>query len=163
MGRLSNDTGSQQLGPRYTPRMGPTFCRRQSRVQDQEEMSLEEVFKLGFHHHLVQMPRSCHAVGHATRPPPNKGNQLKSGSCSISLKIGSWATAWRVIKGKGSLFGLRQGQNTKPCQESAPVLRELLFQSPCADSMVSLSMVYCLVMCPQQSPGHPPVSSSSPP
>lgn len=27
----------------------------------------------------------------------------------------------------------------------------------------SLSVVYCLVMCPQQSPGHPPLSSSSPP
>lgn len=49
-------------------------------------------------------PSSAPCVGCATRPPSNKGKQVRRWEWVISLISKSWVTAWSVIKGKGSLF-----------------------------------------------------------
>lgn len=74
-----------------------------SRVQDQEEVSLEEAFKLGpfiTTWSKCQQPLSVMPQG----PHPTREIKSGSGSCSISLKIRSWETVWSVIKGKVSLL-----------------------------------------------------------
>lgn len=101
-----------------------------SRVQDQEEASLEEAFKLGFHHHLVQTPTP--SLGHATGPPTNKGNQSRKWELFHLFK--KWKLGYCVEGGQGkrklALTKTRTEYEALP--RSAPFLKELMVCSSCS-------------------------------
>ena len=110
-------------------------------------------------------PRSAPCVGCATRPPSNKGKQVRRWGWVISLISKSRVTAWRVIKGKGSLFWRRQGQNS--AQESNSLFRadgfSRLFQSPCYREAQQGGPWSVVLWCMHKSPRHPPRSLFFPP
>lgn len=73
---------------------------------------------------MVQTPAPY--VGHATRPPPNKGNQMRKWELLISLKTGSWGNSVEGDQGKRKDVLAKTRREKGSAQESAPLFRELL-------------------------------------
>ena len=130
---LQIEIGSQQLGLHSLLRMGPSSAGNMGKQGPGPRGGRPGwALKLGSLSPLGPSPAPC--VDCATRPPSNKGKQVRRWEWVISFISKSWVTAWRVIKGKGSLFWPRQGQNS--AQESDSLFRaddffQTLFQSPC--------------------------------
>lgn len=101
------------------------------------------------------------SVGHATRPPPNKGNQVRKWELFHLLKNQKLGNCVECDQGKRR-FVLTKNRITRLCPRISPFLEGAngLFQLLQQHSE-SLPMVDCPVTRLQQSPEHPPLSLSS--